>query len=202
MSHAAELQPAQDLRSASSTAAGPSASGHSVSYRRFRRPGYVSGGYAALFAGGSTTLSAGAVAFGALPTGSRLGSLVRPYASLMHGSGSHYSTLDETELVQACLEEHKAVNRRVLDPVNEMEEVAGRIAELEQLHNTQFVKLIGEKLKEYNVVPPRITLEFSDLNVKTQALVGSAGIPTVGNQATGILKVKDEKAEVSHGRGW
>ncbi len=47
-------------------------------------------------------------------------------------------------------------------------------------------------LTHAQVVMPAVTLEVRDLTVRTDALVGSAGIPTVGNTLTKWLKVGEE----------
>ncbi len=43
---------------------------------------------------------------------------------------------------------------------------------------------------------PAVTLEVRDLTVRTDALVGSAGIPTVGNTLTRWLKVRRDAVAV------
>jgi hypothetical protein len=52
-----------------------------------------------------------------------------------------------------------------------------------------FFRLLAQKLEEYQVPMPTVQIEYKNLTVKTQAMVGSAGIPTAGNFGPQLLKV-------------
>jgi hypothetical protein len=53
-----------------------------------------------------------------------------------------------------------------------------------------FFRLLAQKLEEYQVPMPTVQIEYKNLTVKTQAMVGSAGIPTAGNFGPQLLKVR------------
>lgn len=46
------------------------------------------------------------------------------------------------------------------------------------------------RLDEYKVATPTVQIEYRNLTVKTDAMVGSAGIPTAGNFAPKLIKVR------------
>lgn len=52
-----------------------------------------------------------------------------------------------------------------------------------------FLSKLSDKLKEYGIEQPTVQIEFRQLTVATDALVGNAGIPTVANVGTHALKV-------------
>jgi hypothetical protein len=52
-----------------------------------------------------------------------------------------------------------------------------------------FFRLLAQKLEEYQVPMPTVQIEYKNLTVKTQAMVGNAGIPTAGNFGPQLLKV-------------
>jgi len=52
-----------------------------------------------------------------------------------------------------------------------------------------FFRLLAQKLAEYNVPTPAVQIEYKNLTVKTQAMVGSAGVSTAGNFAPQLVKV-------------
>jgi hypothetical protein len=52
-----------------------------------------------------------------------------------------------------------------------------------------FFRLLARKLEEYQVPMPTVQIEYKNLTVKTQAMVGNAGIPTAGNFGPQLLKV-------------
>lgn len=67
--------------------------------------------------------------------------------------------------------------------------------------DASFIKRLRERLDEYSVKLPSVTIEYRDLTVKTDALVGSAGIPTVVStilaKVKQVLGMKQQTVEVS-----
>lgn len=52
-----------------------------------------------------------------------------------------------------------------------------------------FFEQLSLRLKEYKVAVPTVQIEYRSLTVKTEAMVGSAGIPTAGNFAPKLIRV-------------
>jgi hypothetical protein len=52
---------------------------------------------------------------------------------------------------------------------------------------------LGNKLQEYNVTLPTVTIEYEGLTAKTDATKGSAGITTVGNLPLKVGAARDNK---------
>lgn len=60
-----------------------------------------------------------------------------------------------------------------------------------------FAERMAQLMREAGVLPPELTLEYRDLCVEADALVGSAGIPSMGNSFKQMLK----RATCQVGRG-
>ncbi|KAG2432130.1 hypothetical protein HXX76_009056 [Chlamydomonas incerta] len=105
---------------------------------------------------------------------------------------------DEAALMEAAVDE--AVHKR-LRPLKELQELDKKVqAADEQLKEYGgFTAAMGARMKALGVCMPNVTLEYRDLSVHTDALVGSAGIPSVGNSLLGIFKrlvcVKDNTVD-------
>lgn len=52
-----------------------------------------------------------------------------------------------------------------------------------------FFEQLAAKLDEYSVAVPTVQIEYRNLTVRTEAMVGSAGIPTAGNFAPKLVQV-------------
>lgn len=52
-----------------------------------------------------------------------------------------------------------------------------------------FFEQLSLRLTEYKVAVPTVQIEYRNLTVKTEAMVGSAGIPTAGNFAPKLIRV-------------
>ena len=48
---------------------------------------------------------------------------------------------------------------------------------------------LAARLDEYQVATPTVQIEYRNLTVKTEAMLGSAAIPTAGNFAPKLIKV-------------
>ncbi|KAG2439064.1 hypothetical protein HYH02_006591 [Chlamydomonas schloesseri] len=105
---------------------------------------------------------------------------------------------DEAALMEAAVDE--AVHKR-LRPLKELQELDKKMQAVdEQLKEYGgFTAALGARMKAFGVAMPSVTLEYRDLSVHTDALVGSAGIPSVGNSLLGMFKrlvcVKDHTVD-------
>eukprot|EP00877_Chromochloris_zofingiensis_P010755 jgi/Chrzof1/5933/Cz16g21030.t1 len=89
----------------------------------------------------------------------------------------------------ACQEEYRQDHqRKYVIPRKRREELAGRILALGVTPGKGFLSKLSDKLKEYGIEQPTVQIEFRQLTVATDALVGNAGIPTVANVGTHALK--------------
>ncbi|MEW5298072.1 MAG: hypothetical protein WDW36_001233 [Sanguina aurantia] len=100
------------------------------------------------------------------------------------------STADEAELVAETQEEYRvgARKRRGLKPLPVLEHFAERLAAIGEGTEDNYLTVLSKKLKAHNVKVPSVVIEYTGLCVNTQALIGSAGIPTVGNQFLNLIK--------------
>lgn len=62
-----------------------------------------------------------------------------------------------------------------------------------------FFEQLAIRLEEYNVAIPTVQIEFRNLTVTTEAMVGSAGIPTAGNFAPKLVMVGCAEGHLSGG---
>ncbi|WIA42005.1 hypothetical protein OEZ86_009302 [Tetradesmus obliquus] len=117
------------------------------------------------------------------------------YAALGYSAGlgqdpvalSRNADIDEQEAIAACQEEWLASTRRHVKR-KERQEMASRLLSVGDKPGHDFFRLLAQKLEEYQVPMPTVQIEYKNLTVKTQAMVGSAGIPTAGNFGPQLLK--------------
>lgn len=68
-----------------------------------------------------------------------------------------------------------------------------RLLSVGQRPGRDFFQRLASKLEEYSVATPTVQIEYRNLTVRTQAMVGSAGIPTVGSFGPRLIKVKQRQ---------
>lgn len=64
-----------------------------------------------------------------------------------------------------------------------------RLLSVGQRPGRDFFEHLAAKLDEYGVATPTVQIEYRGLTVRTEAVVGAAGIPTAGNFALRLAKV-------------
>ncbi|GIL82508.1 hypothetical protein Vretifemale_11338 [Volvox reticuliferus] len=109
--------------------------------------------------------------------------------SLAHFANRRMSkmSVDEVDLLEAAEEE---VKHRRLRPLKELELLDTKIqaADKALAESGGFMRALGATLRRYNVSMPAVTVEYRNLTVRTDALMGSAGLPTVGNSLLSFMK--------------
>lgn len=92
---------------------------------------------------------------------------------------------------------HLSLARRGLKPLPVLEHFAERLAAIGEGTEDNYLTVLSKKLKAHNVKVPSVVIEYTGLSVETQALIGSAGIPTVGNQFLNLIKVGNIISQLS-----
>ncbi|DBB03271.1 TPA: hypothetical protein ACH3X3_010666 [Trebouxia sp. C0006] len=102
------------------------------------------------------------------------------------GPNPESAKVDEAQLAEAVIEEFKKKNPKKTR--YELERYASKIVKMGNDGKEPFYEHLGRRIRESGVQLPEVTVEYDNINVEADALVGSASIPSLSNVALGILK--------------
>ncbi|KAG2487630.1 hypothetical protein HYH03_013769 [Edaphochlamys debaryana] len=117
-----------------------------------------------------------------------IGRLAHAAASVLSGLGGPTYAGDERELVEEAVYQAAHGGRlRTLEELRELDKkVQAADKDLEQAGG--FMLALAGIQRYYDVRLPSVTMRWRDLSVRTDALLGSSGLPSVGNSILSIFK--------------
>eukprot|EP00798_Chlamydomonas_sp_ICE-L_P013540 gene13540-19410_t len=102
---------------------------------------------------------------------------------------------DESELIAAALEEYEIrwkakKKKKTFHPgtIQEMEDVDKMVQDLEADAGEAFIFMLKKLVEKYRIVLPTVEVAFHNVSLTTDALVGEAGLQSVGNSFLALMK--------------